>query len=132
VICRISDVKRTRVEFAVISSVLYATWYFALTRVTNMLEIVALSIVSGFAGAFALSWSALYGDFFERKYHASILVMMEVGLMAGRVLNLVPTYLFIITYDYAPYFMVLGIASLLLTPLFILSRKISRAIQKPR
>ncbi len=130
VICRISDVKRTRVEFAIISAVLYAAWYFMLTQVTNMLEIVVLSIVSGFASAFALSWPALYGDFFERKYHASILVMMEVGLMAGRVFNLVPTYLFITAHDYAPYFTVLGVASLLLIPLFALSS--NRALSKPR
>jgi MFS family permease len=122
VICRVSDVKRKRVEFAVVSSILYACWYFALTQVSNTAEIVVLSLLSGFAGAFALSWYAYYGDSFERKYHASILVMMEVALMAGRIMNLAPTYLYITTYDYAPYFIVLSLVSLLLIPLFIKSK----------
>lgn len=119
---KISDVKGTRVEFTIISSILYATWYFALTQVSNMIEIVALSLLSGFASAFALSWFAHYGDCFERKYHTNILVMMEVGLMIGRILNLVPTYFFITSYDYAHYFVVLGFVSLLPVPLYILSR----------
>ena len=121
-ICRISDVKRRRVEFAVVSSILYSCWYLALTQVSNMMEIVVLSLLSGFASAFALSWSAHYGDSFDRRYHASILVMMEVALMGGRMLNLIPTHLFIMTYDYAPYFIVLSFASMLLIPLFIKSK----------
>ncbi|MGB9135441.1 MAG: hypothetical protein WCC63_07680, partial [Candidatus Bathyarchaeia archaeon] len=121
-VCRVSDVKKIRVEFAVLSSILYACWYFALTLVSGMVEIVVLSLVSGFAGAFGLSWYAHYGDSFERRYHASILVMMEVALMTGRVMNLIPTYLFITTQDYAPYFLVLGLVSLLLIPLFLKSK----------
>jgi len=122
-ISKISDVKRTRVEFAIASAVLYAFWYFLLTAISSMVEIVALSILSGFAGAFALSWFAYYGDCFERKHHASILVMMEVGLMVGRILNLVPTYLFITNYYYSPYFIVLSIVSLLLIPLFAILKR---------
>lgn len=121
-ICRVSDVKRKRVEFVAMSSILYTCWYFALTQVSTMIEIVMLSLLSGFASAFALSWSAHYGDSFDRKYHASILVMMKVALMEGRMLNLTPTYLFITTYDYAPYFIVLSFVSMLLIPLFIKSK----------
>lgn len=119
---KISDVKRTRVKFTMASAILYALWYFILPQVSSMIEIVALSLLSGFASAFALSWFAFYGDSFERKYHASILVMMEVGLMVGRIFNLVPTYFFVTTYDYTRYFVVLGVVSILLIPLFILSR----------
>lgn len=119
---KISDVKRTRVEFTMASAILYALWCFVLPQVSSMMEIVALSLLSGFASAFALSWFAFYGDSFERKYHASILVMMEVGLMVGRIFNLVPTYFFVTTYDYTRYFVVLGVVSLFLIPLFILSR----------
>lgn len=125
VVCRVSDVKRIRAEFAVLSSILYACWYFTLTLVSGMVEVVILSLVSGCASAFALSWYAHYGDSFERKHHASILVMMEVALMAGRIMNLVPTYLFITTQDYSPYFMVLSLVSLLLIPLFAKSKSLA-------
>jgi MFS family permease len=126
---KISDVRRTRVKFAIISSILYAVWYFVLTQVFNMMEIVALSIVSGFAGAFALSWLAYYGDCFDRKYHAGILVAMEVALMMGRILNLVPTLLFIPANNYAHYFVVLGFVSLLLIPFFVKSKDYAKNLQ---
>lgn len=118
---KLSDVKRSRVEFAIISSVLYTVWYLALSRVSSIVEIVALSALSGLASGFSLSWFAHYGDSFGREYHASILVMMEVGLMTGRIANLIPTYLFITAHDYASYFTVLSIASLLLMPIYLLS-----------
>ncbi|MEM3011346.1 MAG: MFS transporter [Candidatus Bathyarchaeia archaeon] len=120
---KVSDIKMMRVEFAIVSSILYAIWYFALPAASNMTEIILLSLLSGFASAFALSWFAHYGDSFSREYHASILVMMEVGFMIGRILNLIPTYLFITANNYANYFAVLGFMSLLLTPLFMLSKK---------
>jgi MFS family permease len=124
-ISRLSDVRRTRVGFAVVSSILYAVWYFALTQVSSMMEIVALSLVSGLASAFAISWLAHYGDSFERKYHPGILVMMETALMMGRILNLIPTYLYLTAYDFARYFVVLGFVSLLLIPFFVKSRDYS-------
>jgi MFS family permease len=120
---KLSDIKMKRVEFAIVSSLLYAVWYFALPKASNMMEIILLSLLSGFASAFALSWYAHYGDSFSREYHASILVMMEVGFMLGRIINLIPTYLFITINDYADYFKVLGFVSLFLIPLFMLSKK---------
>jgi len=123
IINKLSDIKGARVEFTVVSSILYAVWYFAIAHASNMIEVVALSSLSGLAGAFALSWFAYYGDSFSRGYHASILVMMELGLMIGRITNLIPTYFFITAYDYARYFTVLSLISLLLTPFYILSRK---------
>ena len=131
-VCRVSDVKRIRVKFAVLGAVLYAFWYLALTVVSDMVGIVVLSTVSGFASAFSLSWYAHYGDTFERKYHASILVMMEVALMAGRLGNLVPTYFFVTAKNYVPYFVFLGIVSLLLIPLFLGSRRRIRQDTSPR
>ena len=109
-----------------VSAVLYTFWYFALPLVSNMLQIVTLSLLSGFASAFGLSWFAYYGDSFERKYHASILVMMEVGLMIGRTLNLAPTHIFITNNHFPEYFTILGCASLLLIPLYIISKKMYR------
>jgi len=120
---RLSDIKGSRVEFAIISSILYALWYFALAFASSAIQIVFLSVLSGLAAAFALSWFAYYGDSFGREYHASILVMMEVGLMAGRITNLIPTYVFIASHDYASYFGVLGAASLLPMPLYLLCAK---------
>jgi len=124
---RLSDVKGSRVEFAIISSILYTVWYFALAFATNITEIVSLSLLSGLASAFSLSWFAYYGDSFGREYHASILVMMEIGLMMGRIMNLIPTYFFITSNDYGSYFKVLGIVSLLPMPLyFFCAKQLSR------
>jgi MFS family permease len=117
---RLSDVKRSRVEFATVSSILYAVWYFALASTSSAVELIFLSLLSGLASAFALSWFAYYGDYFGREYHASILVMMEVGFMLGRITNLLPTYIFISSYGYASYFKVLGIVSLLPMPIYLL------------
>lgn len=117
---RLSDIKGSRIEFAIIGSILYSVWYFALTFASNAVDIVLLSLLSGLASAFSLSWFAYYGDSFGREFHASILVMMEAGLMVGRIINLLPTYVFITSYDYASYFEVLSIASLLLMPVLLL------------
>jgi MFS family permease len=117
---RLSDIKGSRVEFAIVSSILYAAWYLALAFTWSTIQIVFLSVLSGLAAAFAISWFAYYGDSFGREYHASILVMMEVGLMAGRIINLIPTYIFISSRNYASYFGTLATASLLPMPLYIL------------
>jgi MFS family permease len=119
----LSDVKRARVSFATIGAALTAAWFFALASATTMYHIVALSPLSGFAGAFSLSWFANYGDCFNKENYASILVMMEVGLMFGRMLNLMPTYLFVSGANYSSYFVFLGIVSLILVPFYILSRR---------
>jgi MFS family permease len=120
---RLSDIKGSRVEFAIVSSILYAAWYFALASASNTIEIVLLSLLSGLASAFSLSWFAYYGDSFGREYHASILVMMEVGLMMGRVMNLIPTYFYINNSDYGSYFKALGLVSLLPMPLYFFCAK---------
>lgn len=122
-ISKLSDIKASRVQFAIISSVLYAAWYFALGFTSSVFQLVFLSFLSGLAAAFALSWFAYYGDSFPREYHASILVMMEVGFMAGRIANLIPTYIFLGSHDYASYFEVLGAVSLLPMPLYLLCAK---------
>ena len=120
---RLSDIKGSRVEFAMVSSILYAVWYLALAFTSSAIQIVFLSILSGLAAAFAISWFAYYGDSFGREYHASILVMMEVGFMAGRIINLIPTYIFISNHEYASYFGILGVASLLPMPLYLICAK---------
>jgi len=91
----LSDIKEARAEFAIIGATLSALWYFAISSASTMYQIVVLSPLSGLAGAFSLSWFAHYGDSFSKEHYASILVMMEVGLMIGRIINLAPTYIFI-------------------------------------
>jgi hypothetical protein len=88
---------------------------------------VALSLLSGLASAFSISWFAHYGDCFDISHYASILVMMEVGLMIGRIVNLIPTLTLISNANYSGYFMLLGTVSLLLIPLYIISRKSNRS-----
>jgi MFS family permease len=125
----ISDVKRIRVEFAIMGSLCYAAWYVAIANASTMQQVVAFSLVSGLASAFGLSWFAYYADIFPREYYASILVLMEVGYMAGRIINLAPTYILLSKNDYAAYFILLGIASLFMIPFFIRSKAQARDVQ---
>lgn len=126
----VSDIKRTRVEFAVVGIVLNVVWYFAIGFATSTSQIVALSLLSGLAGALRISWFAYYGDCFGCENYASILVMMELGLMIGRVSNLAPTYLLITQADYTEYFILLGTVLLLAIPLYTWIKK-HQQIQKP-
>ncbi len=119
----LSDIKGTRAEFAIIGVILYALWYSLIAFASTMNQIVALSLLSGLAGAFSLSWFAHYGDSFSREDYASILVLMEVGLMIGRILNLAPTYLLMSEASYSSYFLLLGVVSLFLIPLYVLSKR---------
>lgn len=119
----ISDVKRMRVEFSVISAIMYAAWYFALANSSTMYQVVAFSIISGLASAFGLSWFAYYADVFPKENYASILVLMEIGLMMGRIANLAPTYALISRNDYASYFMLLGVISLFFIPFYAKSKQ---------
>jgi MFS family permease len=119
----LSDIKKARAEFAIIGATLSALWYFAISSSSTMYQIVVLSPLSGLASAFSISWFAYYGDSFSKEQYASILVMMEVGLMIGRIINLAPTCIFISKADYTSYFMLLGVVSLFLIPFFIASKR---------
>ena len=109
--------------FAFIGTALNAAWFFCVSFASTTYAIVALSLLSGLAGAFSISWFAHYGDSFSKEHYASILVLMEFGLMIGRVSNLVPTYIFISDANYAGYFRLLGTVLLFLIPFYILSRR---------
>lgn len=119
----LSDIKRARVAFVFIGTALNAAWFFCISFASTTYAIVALSLLSGLAGAFSISWFAHYGDSFNKEHYASILVLMEFGLMIGRVSNLVPTYIFISDANYAGYFRLLGTVLLFLIPFYILSRR---------
>jgi hypothetical protein len=120
----VSDVKMRRVEFAAIGVLLNAAWFFLIAFATTPKQIVLLSMVSGLASAFTISWFAHYGDSFSREHYASILVLMEIGLMIGRMINLIPTCLFISKGDYGSYFALLGALALLLIPFFAYSKQV--------
>jgi hypothetical protein len=49
---------------------------------------------------------------------ASVLLMMEVGLMIGRFASLAPTYIFIAQANHASHFTLSGAALLFLIPLY--------------
>jgi hypothetical protein len=91
--------------------------------VSTTYEIVALSLLSGLASAFSMSWFAHYGDSFSKEYYASILVLMETGLMIGRMGNLAPTYVFLGKTDYASYFNLLALILLLSVPLYVATKR---------
>lgn len=118
----VSDVKRTRVQFAAIGTALSVALYFGIAFASSINDIIILSILSGFSNAFRISWFAHYGDSFGTEQYASILVMMETGLMIGRVANLVPTYFFVSHANYTGYFILLGTIVLSLVSLYLIAR----------
>ena len=119
----ISDIRRTRVEFAVIGTLLSAMWCFGLGFASSINHIIILSMLAGFANAFRISWSAHYGDSFGKEYYASILVMMETGFMIGRSVSLAPTYLLVSEANYAGIFAFFGVVTLLLVPLYVAAKR---------
>ncbi len=78
------------------------------------------------ASAFTISWFAHYGDPFSREYYASILVLMEIGLMVGRIVNLMPTCLFISEENFLSYFMLLGMFTLSVIPFLAYSKHLDK------
>lgn len=119
----VSDTTKMRVDLALVGTALSIVWYFAIASASTIHEIVVLSLLSGLANAFSISWFAHFSDFFGREQYASILVLMEVGLMIGRILNLVPTLVFIPTAEYASHFRLLGLVLFFMIPLYVISRK---------
>jgi hypothetical protein len=119
----ISDVKKTRVEFAVFGTLLSAVWCFGLGFASSISHLIILALLAGLANAFRISWSAYYGDSFGKQYYASMLVMMETGLMIGRSVSLVPTYFFVSQTNYAAFFTYCGLITLLLIPLYLAAKR---------
>ncbi|MEM2466460.1 MAG: hypothetical protein QXZ47_04095, partial [Candidatus Bathyarchaeia archaeon] len=59
---------------------------------------------------------------------ASILVLMEVGLMLGRMINLVPTIIFIAEENYFSYFSLLGTFILLNIPFLVYGKHVEKEV----
>lgn len=119
----VSDVKKTRVEFAVLGALLSAVWCFGLGFASSISHLIILALLAGLANAFRISWSAHYGDSFGREFYASMLVMMETGLMIGRSVSLVPTYFLVSQANYAGFFTYCGLITLLLIPLYLAAKR---------
>jgi len=120
---RVSRVGRHRVNFTIIGLVLGAVWLVIMAFVMNVPELVAASVVSGVSGALVFMLFALYGDFFKRGQHAMLVVLWELFLMIGRLLNLIPTGVYINSFNFSGYFLVSGAVSLtVIIPLLLLKR----------
>jgi MFS family permease len=114
IVGKVSEVEKHRLNFGVFSLLIGSAWLFSMAFVRTVPQLIGVSIFSGLCGAFWPAVFSLYGDFFKRKYHASLVVLWEVMLMIGRLGSLVPVVVFINTFDYSNYFLVCGIISLAL------------------
>jgi MFS family permease len=110
---KISKVEKHRITFTMFGLLMGSLWIISLSAVQNTLQLVEISILSGISSAFGGLLFSLYGDFFKRRQHATLVVLWEVFLMIGRFSNLIPVSVFIVNFDFKDYFIVVGIASLL-------------------
>jgi len=110
---KFSEIEVHKINFMVFSALMATAYLFALVFVRSIPALIIVSVFSGLAMVFAVGLFSLYGDFFKRKYHASLVVIWETLLMFGRLANLVPVYIFINTFDFSGYFWLIGLVSLL-------------------
>lgn len=117
---KISRAEKHRISFATFGMLMSSIWVMALGFVENIPQLIGISVFVGLYGAFSPLLFALYGDFFKRKQHAALVVLWEVFLMFGRLANLIPVGIFINSFDYKNYFLVVGIISLSCVALLVL------------
>jgi MFS family permease len=117
---KISSAEKHRISFATFAMLMSSVWVMALGFVQNIPQLIGISVFVGLYGAFSPLLFALYGDFFKRKQHATLVVLWEVFLMFGRLANLIPTGIFINSFDFKSYFLVVGILSLSCVALLVL------------
>ncbi|HXX87210.1 MAG TPA: MFS transporter [Candidatus Acidoferrum sp.] len=110
---RISQVEKHRISFAFLGMLMTSIWLISLASVHNVFQLLGISIFSGLSSAFGFSLLSLYGDFFKREQHATLVALWETFLMCGRLANLIPVSLFITSYNFKEYFSFVGLASLL-------------------
>lgn len=109
---KFSEVEKHKINFTVFSALMATAYLFALVFVRTIPQLIVISVFASLASVFGVSFFSLYGDFFKRKYHATLVVIWETLLMFGRLANLIPVYIFINNFDFSSYFWVLGIVSL--------------------
>lgn len=111
IVGKISEVEKHRIDFAFLGMLLLAVWSMALAFVQNVPQLIAASVLFGLSGAFGALVFSLYGDFFERKYHATLVALWEAFLMVGRLASLIPATLFLTSFDFGSYFSVIGVVT---------------------
>lgn len=119
---KISSIEKHRISFAALAMLMSSIWVMALGFVQNIPQLIGISVFVGLYGAFSPLLFALYGDFFKRKQHATLVVLWEVFLMFGRLANLIPVGIFINSFDFKGYFLAVGMISLSCAALLVLLR----------
>ena len=109
---KVSQVEKHRITLTIIGFISGSCWVIALAFVQSIFQLFAISVFSGISGAFGFLLFSIYGDFFKRKQHAMLVVLWEVFLMMGRLTNLIPVALYITSFDFTDYFLVIGVISL--------------------
>ncbi len=112
---KVSEAEHHRIGFAALNQIIWTGWLFALAFISNVPQLMSASIIPGIAGAFAMMLFALFGDFFERKHHVTLIVLWEVFLNAGRLGNLIPVSMYLgqAAFNFSWYFITIGIVSLM-------------------
>lgn len=110
---KFSEVEHHRIWFAALNQIIWTGWLFALAFISNVPQLIIVSIIPGIAGAFAMMLFALFGDFFERRHHAALVVIYEMFLMFGRLGNLIPIKIYLdqAVFNFSGFFITIGIVS---------------------
>ena len=119
---KISSVEKHRITLTLVGFLAGSIWLILLAFVQNLFQLVAISAITGISSAFGALFFSLYGDFFKRKQHATIVVLWEVFLMFGRLANLIPVAIFISAFDFKDYFILIGVLSLSASALLVLMK----------
>jgi MFS family permease len=115
-----SRVEKHRISFAAFAMLMSSIWVISLSFVQNIPQLIGIWMFEGLYGAFSPLLFALYGDFFKRKQHATLVVLWEVFLMFGRLANLVPVGIFVNSFDFGGYFLVVGVISISCAALLVI------------
>ncbi len=112
---KFSEVEHHRIGFAALNQIIWTGWLFVLAFIINVPQLIFASIIPGVAGAFAMMLFALFGDFFERKHHALLIVLWDVFLGIGRLGNLIPVKIYLdqAALNFSGYFITIGLVSVL-------------------
>lgn len=119
-----SKVERYRITFALVGALMTSVWLISLAFVQTVPQLIGASVFSGISNAFGLFLFSLYGDFFKRKQHATLIVLWEVFLMTGRLGNLIPVGVYMNSFDFKDYFLSVGLVSLIAVVLFLVLGKL--------
>ncbi len=114
VVGKIAETKGHRILFAALNMILFPISLLVLAFAANFYHLAAASVITGIGGAFSIMLFSLFGDFFDRRHHATLIAVRENFLMIGRMANLVPVVVFMnaAPYNFSGYFWTVGLLSL--------------------